>query len=178
MQPGGQDAFASAALTLNQDGALRVGDFPCLLGQLPHGRAGADERINVDAGLPGFTRELLLAVSPAFEQPLEDHQEGREVYRLGEKILRAFFDRPDGHVDGAVARQDDHWDLRIDRLQFGEKVEGISVWKELVHDGHIRAGGSKDLFGRTAIASLFNFEPFGLRESSEAEADRFFVIYD
>jgi len=37
---------------------------------------------------------------------------------------------------------------------------------------------AQDLFGRTAIASLFNFEPFGLQESSEAEADCFFVIYD
>ena len=80
---------------------------------LPHRRAVADHRAEaaVLAQLPPQHLHLAQRVLPLDDLVEEDLQPLR-IDRLGQVVVRAFLDRFDGGLDGALRREDDSRDVR------------------------------------------------------------------
>ena len=91
------------------------------------GVAGSEEGVHRRALGDRLLGELLAPPPALLEEALKDHQQGRHFHRLGEEVGGPLLQGFDGQVDGTMPGEDNHQDVRIDVLELGQQVEGVSV---------------------------------------------------
>ena len=128
--------------------------------------------------LGGLARQRYLPHPPVFEGALDDHQERRQLDRLGEELLGSFLDGLHREIDGAVAGEEHDGQGGVLGLQGRQHLEAVAVGQGKIHDRGVHHLAAQGLPNRGEALDLDDPEALAAQEPAEGEAHVRFVVDD
>ena len=178
MDPGGEDAFPGARLTMDENRDVGSGDALRPIREDTHRGARAAEGIEMLPCSTGFVPEPAAAIALILQNPIDHEKQGRELNRLGQELLRPFLDRLSGDVQVFISGENDAGNAGVRSFHVGENVEGGAVGQARGDNESVRPRGLEGLESDAAGRRLRRLVPVDLKHSLEILADRDIRIDD